>query len=57
MQALTNNTNTANQPTAPRERTNWFVNHLVRVHVQGPLGTLQGGLVLKNVNLAWQLGS
>ena len=54
MQALTNNTNTANQPTGPSACTNWFVNLVVRVHAQGRFGTLQGGLVLKNANLAWQ---
>ena len=43
-----------NHPTAPRARTNWFVNRLVRVHAQGRFGTLQGGLVLKNANLACQ---
>ena len=46
--------NDRNQPTAPRARTNWFVDHVVRVHVRVRFGTLQGGLVLKNTNLAWQ---
>ena len=46
--------NDRNQPIGPRIHTNWFVNRLVHVHAQGRFGTLQGGLVLKNANLAWQ---
>ena len=43
-----------NHPTAPRARTNWFVNRVACVHAQGRFATLQGGLVLKNANLARQ---
>ena len=46
--------NDRNHPTAPRARTNWFVNRVVRGHGRVRFGTLQGGLVLKNANLAWQ---
>ena len=34
--------NDRNQPTAPRARTNWFVNHVVRVHVQGGSARYRG---------------
>ena len=43
-----------NQPIGPRACTKWFVNYVVCVHAQGRFGTLQGGLVLKNANLALQ---
>ena len=46
-----------NQPSGPSARTNWFVNRVVRGHGRVRFGPLQGGLVLKNANLAWQLVS
>ena len=46
--------NDRHQLIGPRERTNWFAIRLVCVHAQGRFGTLQGGLVLKNANLALQ---
>ena len=49
--------NDRNQPIGPRARTNWFANCMICGHVQGRFGTLQGGLVLKNANLASQLVS